>query len=141
MRLTTGAASRSMAKRQDPHVFVTCNSSSFFPFLSFPFFSFQISEGTFHLFLFVPIPECVCVWGSMESVVTCCVCNGRMREPIKTLPCLHSACFQCLKSYSAKSLRDHHDQTASNCNAAAITCINGGGGGGRTEFSYSMVGT
>jgi len=56
----------------------------------------------------------------MESVVTCCVCNGRMREPIKTLPCLHSACLQCLKSYAAKSLRDDHDQEAdSNCNAAS----------------------
>jgi len=55
----------------------------------------------------------------MESVATCCVCNGRMREPIKTLPCLHSACLQCLKSYAAKSLRDDHDQEAnSSCNAA-----------------------
>ena len=54
-----------------------------------------------------------------ESVVTCCVCNGKMREPIKTLSCLHSACLQCLKSYAAKSLRDDHDQEAdSNCNAA-----------------------
>ena len=55
----------------------------------------------------------------MESVMACCVCNGKMREPIKTLPCLHSACLQCLKSYAAKSLRDHHDQEAdSSCNAA-----------------------
>ena len=54
----------------------------------------------------------------MESVVQCCVCNGKMREPIKTLPCLHSACLQCLKSYAAKSLRDHLDQADSNCNTA-----------------------
>ena len=55
----------------------------------------------------------------MESVMACCVCSGKMREPIKTLPCLHSACLQCLKSYAAKSLRDHHDQEAdSSCNAA-----------------------
>jgi len=70
----------------------------------------------------------------MESVVVCCVCNGRMREPIKTLPCLHSACLQCLKSYAAKSLRDDHDQADSNCNAAPITCINGGGGGGELNL-------
>ena len=74
----------------------------------------------------------------MESVVSCCVCNGRMREPIKTLPCLHSACLQCLKSYAAKSLRDHHDQEAdSNCNAA-ITYFNGGGGGGGGELNLFL---
>jgi len=65
----------------------------------------------------------------MESIVTCCVCNEKMRQPIKTFPCLHSACLQCLKSYAAKSLRDDHDQADSNCNAA-ITYFNGGGGGG-----------
>ena len=56
----------------------------------------------------------------MESIVTCCVCNGKMREPIMTFPCLHSACLQCLKSYAAKSLRDHHDQADSNCNAVSL---------------------
>jgi len=40
----------------------------------------------------------------MESIVTCCVCNERMNDPIRTLPCLHSGCLQCLETYSLKKI-------------------------------------
>ena len=95
------------------------------------FFSNFFSPSFFFFFSLWPLPLPLLpqkeIKGEMESVVQCCVCNGKKREPIKTLPCLHSACLQCLKSYAAKSLRDDHDQADSNCNAAPITCIEGGG--------------
>ena len=37
----------------------------------------------------------------------CCVCNERMNESIRTLPCLHSGCLQCLETYSLRSLQDN----------------------------------
>jgi len=45
----------------------------------------------------------------MESIVKCCVCNERMEEPIRTMPCLHSGCLQCLETYSLRSLQDNLD--------------------------------
>jgi len=47
----------------------------------------------------------------MESVVKCCVCNERMDGPIRTMPCLHSGCLQCLETCSLRSLQDGLDGT------------------------------
>ena len=48
----------------------------------------------------------------MESIITCCVCNERMNEPIRTLPCLHSGCLNCLETCSLRSLQDNLDGIA-----------------------------
>src|SRR5690348_16365305 len=32
-----------------------------------------------------------------SSLTSCCLCLERMKEPIKTLPCLHSACSSCIE--------------------------------------------
>ena len=40
---------------------------------------------------------------TMETLRQCCVCLEQMRETVKTLPCLHSACLGCLEQWIAKS--------------------------------------
>jgi len=40
------------------------------------------------------------------------VCNERMNEPIRTLPCLHSGCLNCLETCSLRSLQDNLDGIA-----------------------------
>jgi len=39
----------------------------------------------------------------METLRQCCVCLEQMRETVKTLPCLHSACLGCLEQWIAQS--------------------------------------
>ena len=39
----------------------------------------------------------------MEKITICCLCNGKLTEPIRTLGCLHSACLRCLKDHAAKA--------------------------------------
>jgi len=44
--------------------------------------------------------------------VCACVNNEVMNEPIRTMPCLHSGCLQCLETYSLRSLQDNLDGTS-----------------------------
>jgi len=39
------------------------------------------------------------------------VCNEMMKEPIRTMPCLHSGCLQCLETYSLRALQSNLDGT------------------------------
>jgi len=55
---------------------------------------------------------------TMDVISTCCECLGRVKIPLRTLPCLHSACLECLESLVAQKGRTL-SSSSSRCNGSA----------------------
>ncbi|XP_020915953.1 E3 ubiquitin-protein ligase TRIM71-like, partial [Exaiptasia diaphana] len=53
----------------------------------------------------------------LEAQLTCAICNDIFTDP-RTLPCLHTFCFNCIKSWNETCQRDRKQLKCPTCRAA-----------------------